>query len=229
MAYLNNTGLSIQINTIKAYISNQINSATNSIESFVESYTTNRLTNYLSLAGGNITGNLTVKNVSVLPPGIIQAYSGSTVPTGWLLCDGSAISRITYADLFDIIGITYGSGDGSTTFNLPNLIDKFIQGSNTAGTVKAAGLPNITGTQFLGCQDTSAGTLIFGASSGTGALSNPTYTAITNQKYLGPSANNAASSHRNTLNFNASNSNSIYGNSSTVQPPALTLKFIIKY
>src|SRR5574344_1256757 len=77
--------------------------------------------------------------------GTIFAFAGNDIPKGYLPCNGSAISRETYADLFEVIGTTYGAGDGSTTFNLPNLTDKFIQGSDTAGTVKSAGLPNITG------------------------------------------------------------------------------------
>jgi microcystin-dependent protein len=52
-------------------------------------------------------------------PGMIKPFAGTTVPTGYLLCDGSAVSRTTYANLFSAIGTTYGSGDGSTTFNLP--------------------------------------------------------------------------------------------------------------
>jgi microcystin-dependent protein len=50
-----------------------------------------------------------------------MAYGAAAAPTGWLLCDASAVSRTTYADLFAIIGTTYGVGDGSTTFNLPDL------------------------------------------------------------------------------------------------------------
>lgn len=57
---------------------------------------------------------------SVSPSGLISAYAGATAPAGWLLCDGSAVSRTTYAALFAAIGTTYGSGDGSTTFNVPN-------------------------------------------------------------------------------------------------------------
>lgn len=55
------------------------------------------------------------------PPGVVNIYAGATAPTGWLICDGSAVSRNTYANLFLVIGTTYGDGDGSTTFNLPNL------------------------------------------------------------------------------------------------------------
>jgi microcystin-dependent protein len=54
------------------------------------------------------------------PAGVISMYGGSTAPSGWLLCDGSAVSRTTYARLFSAIGTKYGSGNGSTTFNLPN-------------------------------------------------------------------------------------------------------------
>lgn len=53
--------------------------------------------------------------------GMVKGYAGTTPPDGWLFCDGSAISRTTYSDLFAVIGTTYGGGDGSTTFNLPNL------------------------------------------------------------------------------------------------------------
>lgn len=56
-----------------------------------------------------------------LPIGIILPFSDDTIPEGYMLCDGRAISRTTYSSLFSIIGTTYGAGDGSTTFNLPNL------------------------------------------------------------------------------------------------------------
>lgn len=68
------------------------------------------------------------------PVGLISMYSGTTAPTGWLICDGSAISRTTYATLFGVIGTTYGSGDGSTTFNLPNLKGKVPVGLNNSDT-----------------------------------------------------------------------------------------------
>lgn len=65
--------------------------------------------------------------------GEITFYTGNILPSGWLICDGSAISRTTYADLFSVIGTAYGVGDNSTTFNLPDLTDKFIFGSATQG------------------------------------------------------------------------------------------------
>lgn len=58
---------------------------------------------------------------SGVPTGVLHQFAGSTAPTGYLLCDGSAISRTTYADLFAVIGTTYGTGDGSTTFNIPDM------------------------------------------------------------------------------------------------------------
>lgn len=69
-----------------------------------------------------------------LPVGSIVAYSSTTIPTNWLLCDGRAISRTEYALLFSIIGTTYGVGDGSTTFNLPNLKGRVPVGVDSSQT-----------------------------------------------------------------------------------------------
>jgi microcystin-dependent protein len=55
------------------------------------------------------------------PAGIIMPFAGTVAPENYLFCDGSAVSRSTYATLFDVIGTTFGAGDGSTTFNLPDL------------------------------------------------------------------------------------------------------------
>lgn len=63
------------------------------------------------------------------PIGAIQSYAGSTAPRGWLICDGSAILRTAYSELFEVIGTTYGAGDGSTTFNLPDLRGRTAIGS----------------------------------------------------------------------------------------------------
>lgn len=60
--------------------------------------------------------------------GAIQMYGGSTAPKGWLLCDGSAVSRTEYAKLFAVLGTNYGAGDGSTTFNVPNFSGRFPVG-----------------------------------------------------------------------------------------------------
>ena len=197
----------------------------------------NDLANYLPLAGGNITGNLTLQNKNVVRSvngveaneignvqlgnlgvitGKIEWFAFNTPPEGYLVCNGANVSRETYADLFAVIGTTFGSGDGSSTFTLPNLIDKFAQGSTTVGTVKSAGLPNITGTMFLwqypGWENQS-----------TGAISNNIIGSYTN------SGGEVLSLKDSIMTFNANKSNGIYGNSTTVQPPALTLLPCIKY
>ncbi len=68
----------------------------------------------------------------LVPPGSVSAYAGISVPGGWLHCDGSAIDRTIYADLFAAIGTTFGAGDGLTTFNLPNLRGRNIIGLNSS-------------------------------------------------------------------------------------------------
>ena len=67
------------------------------------------------------SGAEVVNLISSSPAGVVQAYAGSSAPAGWLICDGSAVSRSVYSQLFSAIGTTYGSGNGSTTFNLPDL------------------------------------------------------------------------------------------------------------
>lgn len=176
----------------------------------------------LPITGGG-TGASTAKQareyLEVEPIGTIYAFAGNTLPKGYLPCNGSVISRTTYADLFTVIGTTYGTGDGSTTFNLPNLTDRFIQGSDTVGTVKSAGLPNITGTFYITRCD-------------TGDNGSATDGKLFTFNGTGPSLNNYATYggiNSSRINFNASKSNSVYGNSNTVQPPALTMRYIIKY
>jgi len=63
-----------------------------------------------------------------LPAGTVQAFAGTTAPTGWVLCEGALISRTTFSRLFAIIGTSYGSGDGSTTFALPDFRGQFLRG-----------------------------------------------------------------------------------------------------
>ena len=154
------------------------------------------------------------------PSGVVQAFAGSTTPQGWLLCDGSAVSRTDYAALYAVIGTTYGAGNGSTTFNLPNLVDKFVEGSATAGTVKSAGLPNITG--YVSVRQYA----LIGNKFNGGALKGDAGNDTGSQNAC---ALNTASRGQGTLNLDASQCNSIYGNSATVQPPALTMRYIIKY
>lgn len=68
------------------------------------------------------------------PVGSISLFAGTTAPNGWLICDGSAVSRTTYANLFSVIGTTYGTGDGSTTFNIPDLQGRVPVGYKSSDT-----------------------------------------------------------------------------------------------
>ncbi len=88
------------------------------------------------------TGVLAPTNSSVpanfVPVGAIFSYAGATAPTGWLLCYGQAISRTTYAALFSAIGTTYGAGDGSTTFNVPDCRGRALIGLDNLGGAAAS-------------------------------------------------------------------------------------------
>ena len=119
-----------------------------------------------------------------------------------LLCDGSTISEENYPELVAVLGGT----------QLPNLIDRFLQGSAIAGTYKEAGLPNIEGSFKM--TRVNASYISTGAFSDIGNETNSDYN--TGDKGI-------------TVYFNASKSNSIYGKSNTVQPPAFTTKIYICY
>ena len=85
-------------------------------------------------------------------PGDYKMIAGSTIPDGWLLCNGAAVSRTTYAKLFAAIGTRYGSGNGSTTFNLPDFNGRHVLGTTNTGNLGSyvsAGLPDITGEAAL--------------------------------------------------------------------------------
>jgi microcystin-dependent protein len=104
-------------------------------------------------SGPTLTGTTTVTNLTATtsydtgipedqvtayahtPTGMISAFAGANAPTGWLLCDGTAVSRTTYSSLFAVTSTTYGTGDGSTTFNLPDLRQRIPVGSSTPTSV----------------------------------------------------------------------------------------------
>ena len=150
-----------------------------------------------------------------VPAGTVIAYAGSIAPDGFIACNGAEVSRETYAELFYVIGTTFGEGDGSTTFNLPDLTDRMVQGSATAGTTLAAGLPNIIGGygNFRMQSDSIYQTGALYAAGGPSTIAS-----------LGSGA-----TALNVMVFDASKYNPIYGRSASVQPPALTMIYCIKY
>mgnify|MGYP006921424268 CR=1 FL=1 len=80
-----------------------------------------------------------------IPAGAISDYAGTTAPTGWLLCDGSAVNRTTYAELFSVIGTSFGAGNGSTTFNVPDFRGRVGVGLDNLGGTDAGRL-DVTNT-----------------------------------------------------------------------------------
>jgi microcystin-dependent protein len=91
--------------------------------------------------GANLTG------IEGIPTGTITPWSQASAPTGFLECDGAAVSRSTYAALFAVVSTTYGAGDGSTTFNLPDLTDKVaIHKSNNKNFASTGGANTVTPT-----------------------------------------------------------------------------------
>lgn len=106
------------------------------------------------LAGGSATGYQNT-GYGTLPVGVILPFPGSTIPVGWITCHGQAVSRSAYAELFAVIGTQYGSGDGSTTFNLPDLRGRVIAGRDNMGG-SAAG--NLT-SDFLGSNPSALGSV----------------------------------------------------------------------
>ena len=148
-----------------------------------------------------------------MPTGMLGHFY--SVPDGWLLCNGAAVSRSTYAALFAVIGTKHGSGDGSTTFNLPNLANRFVEGTTSIGSVgtfKSAGLPNISGT-FTEHGNTSGMQC-------TGAF--------TGEERIGLTSNQGGAWDGGRVTLNSSRSSAAYGASSTVQPPSMALLACIK-
>ena len=127
----------------------------------------------------------------------------------WL--EGAEISRTTYAALFEIYGTTYGEGDGSTTFNLPDFRNRTLWGAEDFGYIEA-GLPNITGS--------TTGQPRVGKDRGCFYSYDSTLTRM---------SQSSNSQYSDTLGFNASRSSSIYGNSTTVQPPSVKVRVKTRY
>lgn len=142
-----------------------------------------------------------------IPIGQPQITLSNTLEDNEIWLEGATVSRTTYAELFKIYGTTYGTGDGSTTFVLPNFKNRAIWGSNEFGYIEA-GLPNITGSF---------------TSDDTGG--NPAGAFYVSGYPTGDGGNGGGW----RINLDASRSSSIYGKSSTVQPPAIKVRVKTRY
>ena len=157
-------------------------------------------------------------------PGFIKIWAGSSAPAGYLLCDGSAVSRTTYAALFSAIGTLYGVGDGSSTFNLPNFTDRIAQGFGDRGGVGSyvnESLPNITG-KAIGNRTPWD----WGGSSGV--FYNGGITTVASERYTA-NLDTATGGRSSTLILNATRSSSTYQDNAKVQQNAIIILYCIKY
>jgi len=110
---------------------------------------------------------------SLAPTATVLPFAAASAPSGWLLCNGAAVSRTTYAELFAAIGTTYGVGDGSTTFNVPNAQGVFLRGagSQTISSISYTGTRGTTqGDQVQSHRHTSSFDGRFVVQSGPGGL-----------------------------------------------------------
>lgn len=153
---------------------------------------------------------------SMIPVGMVCHFMRSTAPAGFLVCDGTSVNRAAYPDLADAMGVP----SSAVTFQLPNLIGRFVEGATVAGVIKEAGLPNIEGS-FGNADEGDSGTERICHSAMSGA-----FTTEANGPYTGADAQ--AYPDRYKIVFRASLYNSIYGNSTTVQPPSVTALPCIK-
>jgi len=171
--------------------------------------------------------NQRIDEINAVPSGAIFAIPTINILSGYLECDGAEISRSTYSDLFDIIGTNFGVGDGSTTFNIPDLRGEFIRGFDNgrgvdSGRVFASTqtdtLQNITGTLGMSYsairgEEGKTGVFIGSSNANGNTISAPSF----------PSGQ-----PHGTLNFDASNSPGARTSSET-RPRNITMKYVIKY
>jgi microcystin-dependent protein len=190
-----------------------------------------------------------VTSQATVPSGALQPFAGSSAPSGWLLCFGQAVSRTGFSGLFATIGTTYGTGDGSTTFNLPDLRGRAIfgldnMGGSAAGRLTGSNTGNITTPTTLGGTggEENHTSLIAEMPSHTHT---PTVTDTGHSHTLGTGpfvsgsqiflSNAASSIVENTLTTNVattgisvSNANIGGGGSHNTTPPAMVVNWLIK-
>ena len=198
-------------------------------------YTTN-LNLYKPTVGEQGWGTLVNENFDKIDAalsvtGAVQLYAGSTAPSGWLICNGQAVSRTTYAALFAVIGTTYGAGNGSTTFNIPNLVNKTVRGSNSLG--KTGGSDTVTlSTANMPAHTHGAGSLSIASSGAHAHVFTTTNNLGGNYVCRGGGTNTAnitatsGGAHTHTVSGSTASTGS--GSAVTVTNPYVMLHYIIK-
>lgn len=206
----------------------------------------------VSIAGSvpTHTHNDSAQGGRVIPAGALMPYAGTTaIPEGWLLCDGQTVSRSTYADLFAAIGATYGSGDGSTTFQVPNLKGRVPVGSDSGqsefsslgqtGGSKSSVASHSHGvshthagsTGSMSANSTHAHTYPVGGSGSSGAISSQVVHASSNVTAgATPNVSNASTEHTHTFSTGEPSepTSSSAGTASGNLQPYLTVSYLIK-
>ena len=178
--------------------------------------------------GANLTG------IEGIPTATIVPWSSASVPTGFLECNGQAVSRSTYSALFAIVGTTYGAGDGSTTFNTPDLADNVPVGkSNNKSLASTGGANTVSATGNVGGSTANATLSTAQLASHSHGLSttqqlNQTGNFLPSRPFSGssgsPNTTNAGSGSGHSHNMSATFS----GDATSVIQPYLTLIYIIK-
>lgn len=154
-----------------------------------------------------------------MPAGVVLPYAGGTAPTGYLFCTGGAISRTTFAALFAVVGTTYGAGDGSTTFNLPDLRGRFPLGRDNMGGTAASRVTFLPATELGHAGGAQSHTL--------------TITEMPPHNHGLKNATNTSGGNANTWAGNLTTDAVINSQGSGVphnnMPPYIALNYIIKF
>ena len=195
--------------------------------------------------------------VNAVPLGTVSGFAGSAAPSGWQLCYGQAISRTQYAGLFAVVSTTYGSGDGSTTFNVPDLRGRVVAGldnmggtdatrlstSNTLGTttgtetitLTSAEIPSHTHTQdahsHSGAATEPATTSFMRVVAAVGTNLEANHMAGRGSAGYADYSNATMPQHSHNLsidNTTATNQNTGGGGSHNNMQPTMTINYIIK-
>ena len=173
--------------------------------------------------GANLTG------IEGIPTATIVPWSSSSVPTGFLECNGAAVSRSTYSALFAVIGTTYGSGDGSSTFGLPDLQDNVAIGkSGTKALASTGGANTVAASGTVGGSTANAtlstGQLASHSHSGGATQSGFRTDGPQNFNFTGATTGSTGSGQGHSHNMSAT----FTGSATSVVQPYLTLIYIIK-